>query len=295
METANLTFRMTHPAPSDLDAATAFARAIADQVSAAAPANTWRAEENADPVTVDHLKELVIPNETSVERAVMGYGWGIVSGQPPRDLYLQMSIGVRGTASSGKAQLGFDDREQFGRLEEVYGRMARDSSVDRLQLSAGVSFLLDQSPDFNAEGRRLPTLGWRNRLRKPPTGLGLSLDADAAGTIYAAWPDCQFRPLGPSGQRCGSHNDIVFSTSRDGRHWTDAFRIPIDPATSSVDHFLPAIAVDPQTSGTSAHIGIVYYFYPEQICGWRTCQPSVGFISSTDGGTRSPRRTASRR
>jgi len=37
METANLTFRMTHPAPSDLDSATALARAILDQVSAAAP------------------------------------------------------------------------------------------------------------------------------------------------------------------------------------------------------------------------------------------------------------------
>lgn len=110
METANLIFQMTHPAPSDLDAATALARAIVDQVSAAAPADTWRAEENADPVTVDYLKELVIPNETSVERAVMGYGWGIGSGQPPRDLYVQMSIGVRGTTSSGKAQLGFDDR-----------------------------------------------------------------------------------------------------------------------------------------------------------------------------------------
>jgi hypothetical protein len=43
----------------------------------------------------------------------MGYGLGIVSGQPPRDLYLQMSIGVRGTASSGKARLWFDDQEQF--------------------------------------------------------------------------------------------------------------------------------------------------------------------------------------
>jgi hypothetical protein len=55
-------------------------------------------------------------------------------------------------------------------LEEVYDRMARNASVDLLQLSVGVSFHLDQSPDFNAEGRRLPTLGWRNRLRKPPTG-----------------------------------------------------------------------------------------------------------------------------
>jgi len=49
---------------------------------------------------------------------------------------------------------------------------ARDASVDRLQLSVGASFHHDQSPDFNAEGRRLPTLGWRNRLRKPPTGFG---------------------------------------------------------------------------------------------------------------------------
>jgi hypothetical protein len=73
METANLTFRMTHPVPFDLDAATALARAIVDQVSGAAPSDTWRAEENADPVTVDHLKELVIPNETSVE----GRGQGL--------------------------------------------------------------------------------------------------------------------------------------------------------------------------------------------------------------------------
>jgi hypothetical protein len=113
---------------------------------------------------------------------------------------------------------------------------------------------------------------------------GLSVDVDAAGTIYAAWPDCYFRPPRIEGRRCGTHNDIAFSTSHDGRHWTNVVRVPIDPVTSSVDHFLSAIAVDPRTSGASAHIGIVYYFYPEQICGWRTCQLSVGFVSSTDGG-----------
>ena len=114
---------------------------------------------------------------------------------------------------------------------------------------------------------------------------GMSIDVDATGTIYATWPDCYFRPPRVEGHRCGTHNDIAFSTSQDGRHWTDVVRIPIDPLTSSVDHFLPAIAVDPRTSGASANIGIVYYFYPEQICGPRTCQPSVGFVSSTDGGT----------
>ena len=113
---------------------------------------------------------------------------------------------------------------------------------------------------------------------------GLSLDVDASGTIYATWPDCYFRPPRLKGHRCGTHNDIALSTSQDGRHWSDVVRVPIDPVTSSVDHFLPSIAVDPQTSGSSAHIGIVYYFYPEQACGPRTCEPSVGFVSSIDGG-----------
>jgi hypothetical protein len=109
-----------------------------------------------------------------------------------------------------------------------------------------------------------------------------SFDVDEAGTIYGVWPDCTFRSF--QGRYC-THNDIVFSTSEDGRHWSDLVRIPIDPVTSSVDHFLPALAVDPATAGSSAHIGIVYYFYPEQHCEQTTCQLSVGFVSSTDGGS----------
>jgi hypothetical protein len=42
MDTANLIFQMTHPAPSDLDAATALARAIVDQVSAGRPLTPGR-------------------------------------------------------------------------------------------------------------------------------------------------------------------------------------------------------------------------------------------------------------
>jgi hypothetical protein len=47
---------------------------------------------------------------------------------------------------------------------------------------------------------------------------------------------------------------------------------------------LPAIAVDPATSGASAHIALLYYFYPQADCTPATCQLSVGFTSSTDGG-----------
>jgi hypothetical protein len=47
---------------------------------------------------------------------------------------------------------------------------------------------------------------------------------------------------------------------------------------------LPAIAVDPTTSGSSAHIAVVYYFYPDADCTVATCDLSVGFTSSIDGG-----------
>jgi hypothetical protein len=55
--------------------------------------------------------------------------------------------------------------------------------------------------------------------------------------------------------------------------------------TSSVDHFLPAVGVDPATAAASAHIGIVYYFYPNADCNVATCDLSVGFVSSLDGGS----------
>ena len=126
-------------------------------------------------------------------------------------------------------------------------------------------------PFFN--GRKVP-----GRLRMPQFP---SADVDAAGTTYVVWQDCHFCDFGP-GQHC-THNDILMSTSSDGRHWSSVDRLPIDPRTSSVDHFLPAIAVDPTTSGASAHIAVVYYFYPDADCNRATCELSVRFSSSNDG------------
>jgi hypothetical protein len=108
------------------------------------------------------------------------------------------------------------------------------------------------------------------------------LDVDADGTIYAVWTDCYFR-FKREGE-C-THNDILFSTSDDGRHWTDALRIPIDPVTSSADHFLGTIAVDPATSGASAHLAVLYYFEPDECHDPSTCQVYVGLASSLDGGS----------
>jgi len=66
-------------------------------------------------------------------------------------------------------------------------------------------------------------------------------------------------------------------------NWTDAARVPIDDVTTNVDHFIPGLAVDPATSGSSAHLGLTYYFYPNAACGG-ACQLEVGYISSPDGG-----------
>jgi hypothetical protein len=92
-----------------------------------------------------------------------------------------------------------------------------------------------------------------------------------------SWQDCRFR------RNCSS-NDIVFSTSTDGVIWSPVTRVPIDPVASSVDHFLPGLAVDRATSGTSAYLGLTYYYYPDTNCDASTCQLDVGFISSTNGG-----------
>ncbi len=104
-----------------------------------------------------------------------------------------------------------------------------------------------------------------------------SATVDATGRVYVVWQDCRFRT------GCAS-NDIVLSTSSDGSNWTAPVGIPIDAVTSTVDHFIPAIAVDPATSGGSARLALTYYFYPVAQCTATTCQLNVGFVSSQDGG-----------
>jgi hypothetical protein len=96
------------------------------------------------------------------------------------------------------------------------------------------------------------------------------------GTVYVAWEDCRFR------RRCAS-NDIVFSKSADGLSWSDVARIPIDDVTSTADHFIPGLAVDPTTAGATTHLALTYYFYPQAACDG-TCRLEVGYISSPDGG-----------
>jgi len=103
-----------------------------------------------------------------------------------------------------------------------------------------------------------------------------SAEIAADGTVYVAWEDCRFR------KNCTA-NDIVFSTSTDGVNWSDPARVPIDPISSSADHFIPGLAVDRTTSGAATHLALTYYFYPDATCTGG-CQLDVGYVSSPDGG-----------
>lgn len=105
-----------------------------------------------------------------------------------------------------------------------------------------------------------------------------SAAVDMNGTVYVTWEDCRFR----SG--C-SANDIVMSTSTNGTTWSAVARIPIDSTSSGVDHFIPGIGADPHTAGSSAHLGLTYYYYPQASCTSSTCQLNVGYVSSPNGGS----------
>src|SRR5580698_168649 len=99
-----------------------------------------------------------------------------------------------------------------------------------------------------------------------------SAAVDGAGTVWVVWEDCRFRR--------GCHtNDLVYSTSGNGLIWSAVKRIPIDPVTSTIDHFIPGIGIDPTTSGTTAHVAVHYYYYPQSSCTMATCRLYVGYIS----------------
>src|SRR5438067_11607764 len=104
-----------------------------------------------------------------------------------------------------------------------------------------------------------------------------SAELDGGGKIFVVWEDCRFR----SG--C-SANDLVFVTSTNGTTWSAVQRIPIDPTTSVVDHFLPGVGVDRNTTGSTTKVAVTYYFYPDVNCDISTCSLHVGFISSSNAG-----------
>ncbi|MDQ1701138.1 MAG: large repetitive protein, partial [Frankiaceae bacterium] len=114
------------------------------------------------------------------------------------------------------------------------------------------------------------------RYHPKPT-FGIAAD----GKLYAVWADCRFRAS------CGA-NDLVMTTSTDdGVHWSSVARIALDPVSSSVDRFFPALAVDTATSGGGTHLALLYHYYPVAACGGSSqpaCVVDVAVVTSNDAG-----------
>jgi hypothetical protein len=101
-----------------------------------------------------------------------------------------------------------------------------------------------------------------------------SLAVDSAGTLYASWADCRFRPS------CGA-NDIVISTSTDGVEWSAPARVPLAPVSSTLDAMIPGIGADPSRPG---QLGLVYAYYTPGSCAKKACALGISFVQSGDGG-----------
>jgi hypothetical protein len=104
-----------------------------------------------------------------------------------------------------------------------------------------------------------------------------SAAVDATGTVYVSWYDCRFRAS------CTS-NDIVWTSSTDGVTWGPIQRIPVDPVSSTVEHFVASLGVTPGTSGATAQLTVVFYEMPDAACTASTCSIDAVTTVSNDGG-----------
>jgi BNR repeat-like domain len=149
-------------------------------------------------------------------------------------------------------------------FESLRGKIMAFRSTDGGQTWGDASTISSVKSHANSGGLRTSPL---------PTA-----EIDGAGKVFVAWQDCRFT-------KACSANDIVFSTSSDGINWSDVAKIPIDDIGGAQnDHFIPGIAVDTSTSGSSARVALTYYFYTDAACTPATCVLQAATISSPDGG-----------
>jgi hypothetical protein len=138
-----------------------------------------------------------------------------------------------------------------------------------------------------APRERISSLSFHRRPVTPTRLRGFTLPTatvDAAGTVYAAWPDCRFRT------RCRA-DDIVWSRSTGPRRWTAPRRIPLGPRGAR-EFTLPDIAVDPSSRGARARLAVTYYTLNAADCTEATCILDFHLATSRTAGSRwsTPRR-----
>jgi hypothetical protein len=101
---------------------------------------------------------------------------------------------------------------------------------------------------------------------------------DAAGNVYAAWPDCRFRT------RCRA-DDIVWSRSAGPGRWTRPRRVPLGPVGAR-QFTLPDLAADPASRGSRARLALTYYTLNSADCTEANCLLNVYLVTSRTAGAR---------
>ena len=167
-----------------------------------------------------------------------------------------------------------------------------------VQSGGGVSWWTsnDCGAHFSAETLILPNMVAGHTVAFMRTSLLPTSSMDAAGNIYLVWQTRSFRV----GSVASTPNDIAMSVmpaptaSNPNPAFGPPVRIPIEADNTTAntnDHFIPGIAADPNTSGSSAHLGLFYYNFPVAACAYadpanpaNQCNLRVGYVSSVDGG-----------
>ncbi len=139
--------------------------------------------------------------------------------------------------------------------------------VSARSLDGGLSFT-QPTVVSTSNSRRVPG------MRAPPLP---SADVAADGTVYAVWHDCARR-----GDSCPA-NDVVLASSADGASWSVPRRLPLVPAASTAELFLPALAVAGGRGGPH-RLSLVYHRMPDPFCSPATCRVDVRYADSRDGG-----------
>jgi hypothetical protein len=175
----------------------------------------------------------------------------------------------RAPAAANGVQIAVRPNGQVLLVFSVWGAVANNEIAEARSLDGGVTF----SAPTHAATLDAGELSW---LRAPPF---TSADVDAAGTVYVAWRNC-----GLSAQCAG---EIVLVRSSDGVRWSAPVSIPIGPHDGSLFYFLPALAVDPATSGITARLALLYH----SMAPSRSCDPAYGcfqvdvkLTTSSNGG-----------
>lgn len=132
-----------------------------------------------------------------------------------------------------------------------------------------------RSTDGGATFTRTTLAALTSASNAPMRAISLpSLAIDGAGTLYATWADCRFRPS------CNA-NDLVLSTSTDGVAWTAPTRVPVAPVASTLDAMIPGLGADPSRPG---HLAVVYAYFTPHSCARGNCTLGIAFAQSPDGG-----------